>query len=121
MLSLFHRLALRLHAERAALWGLAVLAVIAFVVTVFVLQEDGQRFTFAAVALLLWSVCLLTIANVFVDPPPVVRAGAGIVARAVVRLRRAVLWVMALFMAGLTGLVVFTTVRAVGLLVRSSG
>ncbi len=119
MLDYYHRLARRLYRYRLVLWGLSVGAVALFAGAV--LRQgavDDQWATLGAIAVLLWSICLLTLAYSFRAPLPVAGAGAGWFTRQTIRIRRGFLWLMALAMTLLTGLVIFASVRIAAVLVR---
>ena len=119
MLTFYHRLAQRLLRYRPVLWLLCIGAVAASLAAVFAVPgADGGRYTFGAIALLMWAVCLLTVSYGFTAPPPAAEPGSRLFARMGVRIRRGLLWLMALLMTALSILVAFVTLRAVGVWVR---
>ena len=79
---------------------------------------DDQRATLGAITVLLWAIGLLTLAYSFREPLPVSAPGAGWFTRQKIRIRRGFLWLMALAMTLLSGLVVFVSIRIAALLVR---
>lgn len=120
MLTFYHRLARWLYRYRPALWLLCVGALAAVLATIFLASGSASgRYGFGAVALLMWSVCLLTVTYGFAAPPPSVQPGSRLFARIGVRIRRGVLWSMAAVMTLLSGVVVFATSRAIGIWLRS--
>lgn len=120
MLEFYHRLARRLHRWRAALWLMCAGAVALFAGALLRSGPpvDDRWATLGAIALLLWAICLLTLAYGFNVPLPAAGAKAGWFARGKVRIRRAFLWLMALAMTLLTGFVIFASLRIVALLMR---
>jgi hypothetical protein len=119
MLDFYHRLARRLYRYRLALWLLCVSAVALFAGAVLRrVPIDDQWATLGAIAVLLWAICLLTLAYSFNAPPPAAGPKAGWFARQAVRIRRGFLWLMALAMTLLTGLVIFASIRIAAVLVR---
>ena len=87
-------------------------------VLAFVRGPESGPYTFGAIVLLMWAICLLTIAHGFAAPPPSVPTGAGLIARIKVRVRRAALWSMGALMTLLSGLVLFVTFRAAAMWIR---
>ncbi len=119
MLDFCHRLARRLYRYRLALWMLSVTAVALFAGAL--LRQgavDGQWATLGAIAVLLWAICLLTLAYSFRAPLPAAGPETGWFTRQTIRIRRGFLWLMALAMLLLTGLVIFASVRIATVLVR---
>ncbi len=118
MLDFYHRLARRLYSARQALWLLGALAVAMFAGALLFEGVGDQSATLGAIAVLLWSISLLTLAYTFTAPPPAAGPEAGWFARLAIRIRRGLLWLMALAMTLLTGLVVIASLRIAALLVR---
>lgn len=121
MIDFFHRLGRRLWRWRVLLWAMCALGAAAVPVAVFgVRGTDGAHYVFAALAVLMWAVCLLMTAYGFAAPPPVVEPGSGWFARLRVRVRRAGLYFAALLTVALTLLVAYTSLRALLLLLRGA-
>lgn len=121
MLEICHRLAQRLYRYRLALWMLSVAAVALFAGALLRQDAvDGQWATLGAIAALLWAICLLTLAYSFSAPLPAADAEAGWFTRLTIRIRRSLLWLMALAMLLLTGLVIFASIRIAAVLVRGA-
>jgi hypothetical protein len=119
MLDFYHRLARRLYGYRWVLWLLCGLAVALFSgALLFRGTADDQWATLGAIAVLLWTICLLTLAYSFNAPLPAAGPEAGWFARQAIRIRRGFLWLMALAMSLLTGLVIFASLRIAAVLVR---
>lgn len=119
MLERFHRLGLCLWRWRKVLWALCVLSVLAVLAaSLRVPGEDGARIVLAAVAVLMWVVCLLMTAYGFSRPAPVLESGAGRLARLRVRIRRLGLYIAALLTSVLTLLVAYASVKAFVMLLR---
>lgn len=119
MLEFYHRLARRLYAWRQAFWLLCGLAVALFAVALLRPGPlDGQALSLAAITLLIWSVCVLTLAYSFMAPLPTAGPDAGWFRRIGIRVRRGLLWLMALALTALTGLVLLVSLRFVAALAR---
>jgi hypothetical protein len=121
MLARFHRLGLCLWRWRMALWALCVLSGFAVLVAVLgVPGEEGARVVLAALAVLMWAVCLLMTAYGFSRPVPTLEPGAGWLARLRTRLRRLGLHFAALLTSVLTLLVAYTSMKAILMLLRGA-
>ncbi len=120
MLNFYHRLAVRLRPWRAALWLACALAVAGVLAPMFLVAgETGGRYVFTAITALMWLVALLMVSHGFAAPPPVLAPGLSFRGRWGVRIRRAALWTMALLMTALSALVVFVSLRVLGIWLRS--
>jgi len=108
-----------MRAVRRLLWGIAMLAVVAFVVALVPLYR-GASYTYAltAVTVLLWTLWLVSVAHSFTSAPPVLDRRAPLTVRVKVRAKRALLWLLAIVMTLLLGLVVVVSARALGMILR---
>lgn len=118
MIDFFHRLGRRLWRWRGLLWALGVLGALAVPAAVLGVREDGAHYVFAALALLMWAVCLLMTAYGFAAPPPTIEPGARWLRRCQVRVRRAGLHFAAVLTVVLTLLVAYASLRALLMLLR---
>lgn len=119
MLDFYHHLARRLYGIRWALWLLCGLAVALFAgVLLFGGVAAEQSVSLGAIAVLLWAICLLTLAYSFAAPPPAAGPEAGWFTRQGIRIQRGFLWLMALAMTLLTGFVIYASIRIAAALVR---
>lgn len=115
MLVFYRRLALWLQQHRIVLWLLCAGAVTAALAAAFMVPgAAGSRYVFGAIVLLMWAIGLLTVGAVFAAPLPHAEPGARWMARLRVRCRRAILTLMAVVMSGLSLLLIFVTLRALG-------
>lgn len=121
-MTFYGALARRLYRVRALLWFTAALALIAFLAAVFWSEgSSAEAYMILAVALLLWTLYLLVTMHVFLEPPPTIEAGDRLIVRANKRLRRLGYWLMAVIVVALTGGIVFLSVRAGAIAIRSFG
>lgn len=120
MIEFFHRLGRRLWRWRGLLWAACALGVVAVPAAILGVREDGAHYVFAALALLMWAVCLLMTAYGFAAPPPTIEPGAGWLRRWRVRVRRAGLHFAAVLTVVLTLLVSYTSLRALLMLLRGA-
>lgn len=121
MLAFYHRLALWLHGCRRALWIVAGCAIAVFCAAIFLVPGHGAgAYAFSSLTLLMGAICLLTIAYSFRAPVPGIDPGARWTGRLKVRTRRACLWLMAALMTALSAMVVFMTLRALGIWMRGA-
>lgn len=122
LLDFYGALARRLHRGRAFLWLAAGAALAVFVGTLFLSQgASAEAYMILSVSVLLWLLSLLVTTYAFVEPPPTIERDDRLLARARKRLRRLGYWAMALVMTVLTGGVLFLSVRAGGIAMRSLG
>jgi len=122
LLRLYTTLARRLHPYRAVVWVLSAAAAIAFVLVLFLFKgREDETYMLAAVTVLMWTLSLTAIIELFVTPPPEVEAGERLLARLGKRLRRAGYWLTAVLMTALCGAVVVFSLRAAGQLARTLG
>jgi len=122
MLRFYHRLARRLYPARLAVWALCLAAVAAFAATLF--TAGGGRdelYMLGSVTVFLWTLGALVTTYIFVAPLPSAGPEAGLVARVKAAAKRGFLWLLAVVMTALTGLVVFVSARALGMAFRAFG
>lgn len=84
--------------------------------------SDGsadEAYIMACVAVFLWSLCLTMIAYGFWAPIPLVDPKAGLWARLKLRVKRGYLWLLAIVTTALSVLVAFTSLRVLGIVLRS--
>lgn len=120
MIDFFHRLGRRLWRWRGLLWAACALGAVAVPAAVLGVREDGAQFVFAAIALLMWVVCLLMTAYGFAAAPPTIEPDMGWLRRWQVRMRRAGLHFAALLTVTLTLLVTYASLRALLMLLRGA-
>lgn len=68
----------------------------------------------------MWIVCALYVAYGFIAPPPVAAPDAGGRLRLKVRLKRKLLWTVALLISGVSAAVLFLSVRAIAIVLGGS-
>jgi len=116
MLIFFHRVAQRLYRLRILLW--IVGATFTALLSGALFLSDGAldaAYALVSLTLLLWVLWLLAFAYSFVEPAPVSDSGARLWTRAIVKLRRATAWVLAIVMTLFFGLATVMTTRAIGI------
>ena len=122
LLDFYGALARRLHRGRTFLWLAAGAAVAAFVGTLFLSKgAAAEAYMVLSVSVLLWFSSLLITTYAFIEPPPKITRDDRLLPRVQKRLRRLGYWAMALIMTVLTGGVLFFSVRAGGIAMRSLG
>ncbi len=120
MLTFFYRLAQRLYRLRVVLWVVGATSVALFAGALFLSGGTiDAAYALVSLTLLLWTLWLLAVSYCFVEPAPVLDTGARFWARAKVKLRRAMLWTLAVAMILLFGLAIVMTTRAVGIVLAS--
>lgn len=117
MLERYHAVARHVDRVRWLLHVLAAGACVAFVAGLFV--TPGTTYFLGALVVLLWSLLMLALAQSFARPAPPVDPAAGLLRRLKVRFRRGYLRFLAVATTVLGLLVVYVTIRAVGLLARN--
>lgn len=119
MLDAFHAIAKRVHRARLLLWILALGACIAFAVGLFV--ASGTALFLGALVVLLWAMLMLAAAEAFVRPVPVIDPESGYLARLRARFWRAYLRLLAIATVVLCALVVYVSIRAIGMIAGGGG
>jgi len=119
MLHFFHRLARGLAPYEILLWGL-VLACMGVFVAVLVMSTAPREDALAlmSIAALVWALLLITILRTFAAPEATLDPGASLWSKCKWRLRRALLWMLALTLAALCAAVTVFSLRAIGTLLR---
>ena len=96
MLKFYSVLASWLYRMRLIVWLLAALGLAGFALTVFYSEgRADEAYMLAAIALLLWSMCLLVVLYTFIHPLPVVADDDKFFRRMRKRLARGMRWAMA--------------------------
>ena len=122
MLAFYHGIATRLYGLRLLLWLLCALALGAFAGALALGDGRGDPvLMLASVTLLMWMLCVIVVTYSFAGPLPTAGPEARLWQRLRASLKRGVLWLVAILMSVLTGLVLFASLRAAGLLVRALG
>jgi len=120
MLTFFYRLAQRLYRLRFVLWVVGATSVALFAGALFLSGGTiDAAYALVSLTLLLWALWLLAVSYCFVEPAPVLDSGARLWTRTKVKLRRAMLWTLAVAMILLFGLAIVMTTRAVGIVLAS--
>jgi hypothetical protein len=120
MLGIYNRLAKRLYGLRSILWAFGILSVGAFAGVLFLADGsiDGS-YALAALTFLLWALWLLALAYGFIEDPPSVDPASRFWVKLGTRLRRSVLWLLALGLAALLIVAVIMTARTVGIVLAA--
>jgi uncharacterized MAPEG superfamily protein len=115
LLTFFYRIAQPLYRFRWVLWVLLLIAGGLFAAAVLGIVA-GEDLPLASFLACLWMGFVIAFANAFMAPIPEIRSGAGWLSRLKVRLRRGLLWLIAVGTVILFAFVVLFSIRALGLL-----
>ena len=122
MLEFYRRLARTLFPVRWLFWLLGAIGAAGFALSLFGRPEwRVEAWNVLAMTLLLWAVLGAAVVYGFSAPLPEAAGDAGRTQRLWAGLRRGALFLFALFVSGLGLAVVFSTVRALGMLLRATG
>ena len=119
MLQFYTRIARPLYRFRLLLWLLAAVAVGVFVSGMF-RSADSQSYLLASFVLSLWAVLLIAVGHSFGEPLPIVDRNDPLMTRLATRVKRGMLWLLAILTTGIFGFVGFLSIRAVGLLLDNA-
>ena len=114
MLEFYNGLAKRIYPFRFLLWLLASVAVAVFGGAVFLSNEE--LYTLGSITFLLWILLLISFTYTFMAPLPVVDPDARLTQRLTARLRRGLLWLLAVSLTLLCCAAAFMSFRAVSIL-----
>jgi hypothetical protein len=119
MLDFFHRLARRLVPYEILLWGL-VLSCVGVFVAVLLMSTAPRENALALVSItaLVWALLLITILRTFAVPETPLEPGTSLWSKCKWRLRRGLLWLLALTLAALCAAVTVFSLRAIGIVLR---
>ncbi len=115
MLQFYTRIGRPLYRFRLLLWLLAAIAAGIFVSGMF-RSADSQSYLLASFVLSLWAVLLIAVGHSFCEPPPIVDRNDRLMTRLATRVKRGMLWLLAILTTGIFAFVGFLSIRAVGLL-----
>lgn len=115
MLEFLHRLARRLAPYQRLLWSVVLICISGFIAVV-ALSPDPRSDAFALLSMtaLVWALLLITIVHSFTRPLPSLTTATGLWQRLKLRLRLALLWLLAVAMTAVGGLLVLFSARALG-------
>lgn len=122
MLRFYTVVANRFYGLRALVWLLTIFSVGGFGATLFFSQGKlDVSYMLFFIILLLWSLCLLILVYTFIKPLPVIEEGERFLSRIKKRLVLAVRWALAWTLTLLCLGVVYVSLRAGGIALRSTG
>jgi len=116
LLHFYSRLAVPVYRYRFLLWAISVAAAGFFGVSLFA-SAASETAPLGSLLVFMWSLLLLALGYCFVKPVPQVDPEAGFMARLASRIKRALLWVVALLATALCLYIVYLSVRAAGLII----